>query len=309
MAFDPLSWAFGFVLTSAAKQVGKHFMDEGLGVKLMAVVNEWAAQLDSKEWVHPMALFPDLVDDATISNRPALGRLRLRLEARQLPSASQWEDALVEQWTVIRADLCSDAQPFFTLDNARAQGHLAALAGRLHNTAQENVGLFNATVVAQLDELLSRMGTGAGLPAPIEHLGSLRDLALAVEHETGATIHAIFHERGTSALYAWGAIPGDKLSQAKWSLLAVACALSAFPSISEIVVGPSSIADLPGTDGAGDIGHIRLHFPVDLVKGISQSKKISPGFWENLKVSECVGASTPLEGWRFLSFRQFEDMQ
>jgi hypothetical protein len=148
MGLDPVTWAFGFVLTKSANWFLGKIVSEDLPAKLRREVKEWTEELPAEVWVHPEALFPR-IEDQEQDIGPALRQLRETLRVEQIPTEQQWNDAILEHRNVIvAAERQDDLQPFFRaeVDDIRDQVH--SLAQRIHRICQQNEALFRTGVIA-----------------------------------------------------------------------------------------------------------------------------------------------------------------
>jgi hypothetical protein len=125
-AFDPISWAAGFVLTNAAKKGLDLVFTADLRSTLEKEIEEWSETLPA--YAHPATLF-SVVDSAPHDeHRPALVRVRDQILDLEIPSREEWAGAFIEQWRSIGERLGTQAQPFFHLDEAQARPYLIDLA-------------------------------------------------------------------------------------------------------------------------------------------------------------------------------------
>ena len=162
MAFDPISWALGFVLSHGANSVLRQFRTDDLAQKLNQAVEEWAAALPAAlRDLQPESLFdiaassdPEHVaTDNTPESRAALGQ---GITDKHIPSARLWQEALLEQWDEITQQQPTSAlQAFFQLDRTLAAGHLDDLSVKLHQVCAIDTELFRYTTTARLEALVA----------------------------------------------------------------------------------------------------------------------------------------------------------
>lgn len=152
MAFDPLSWAIGFSLSTGANWLKNKALAKDLAAGLLSEVKDWAGGLPEEAAVVPEALFPGIQLEAGAEDRPALSELRRTLEENKIPTEAQWLDALLEQWRRIR-DKDQESQPLFTRPEPEARTHLAELARKLVARCTQADELFKGTVVDELSNL------------------------------------------------------------------------------------------------------------------------------------------------------------
>lgn len=143
MAFDPLSWAVGYILTQGLNKI---VTKKSLPVKLQKRLGQWAKTLPTNSYICPEALFPDIESNPTPLQQPALYSLRQTLIAQHIPSESDWLNALIEQWHRIH-DNHKDPQPFFQLQESTAKEYLAKLAIEFSNECKQDEQLFHTTVI------------------------------------------------------------------------------------------------------------------------------------------------------------------
>ncbi len=163
MPFEPITWLLGYTLTRATNlNFEKHFSIE-LPKKLADVARLWAGELPPDASLWSEALLPD----ATAENLPYRDHLQAVIDKPQVPTQSEWFDALYEQWDVLHQR--SDTQDFFQLDAAAARGHLERLTERLERVCKAEAVLVFGTLVdnsRRADAVLQKLGERLDLTAP-----------------------------------------------------------------------------------------------------------------------------------------------
>lgn len=150
MAFDPISWAIGFVATQVGKTLLEHF-NGGLRSKLSNVAANWSKSLPSEIYTPPEVVFHD------DGSGPARERLQVRLILQnQVPDESLWYDALYEAWLERSTALGETGNEFLRQPPEDASKHLKELAVELSLECKKQSELFQVSALQSLDELLSR---------------------------------------------------------------------------------------------------------------------------------------------------------
>jgi hypothetical protein len=311
MAFELFSWAIGFALTNTARLAGAELFRKSLNEELRVVTEAWCNRLPNNQHVVAEALFGRILNDHECASRPAMEHLRRRLREKQIPGPSEWTEALFEHWQLARVRLGDQAQPFFLISAEEARRHLGDLARELHATCVQSESLFKATVISQIDELLKHAhGTHVEvLPSPLPATSDLRALRLAIEEETLSRIDLALVDSKTRALFIWGRIFGSSLNEIKWSLLSISCLAANVSEIDSIVVGVSTVADLPHSDGRGPAGLLRFHFSQPVVQRIAVEQLIPGDFWDALRIEVLVNDNTPFQGWKSVSWQTLEEKE
>ncbi len=186
MAFDLMSWCFGFALTRAANAGLDAAKADELDTALGQALARWAAELpDTVALASPAALFP--AHEGLDTPPPALVRLRERLAALQIPTPAEWLAMLKAQRAVVAGRLGRDAHAFFRFDAAVVEPHLSALAARLHRACAQDDTFFKHRVLQ-------------GLEAQTEQLDAVRDRLDAVQNDFAELVGDIVEGRIDDAL-------------------------------------------------------------------------------------------------------------
>jgi hypothetical protein len=154
MAFDPVSWAVGFVLTNSAKELGKQLFSNDLSAKLQKAVKQWAKSLPSDVAVHPDALFPRIKDNSEKIG-PALAQLRSVLRDERIPTPHEWTCAFLEHRHDVAANIPRDElQPFFSADEALVEPHVRALSAAITKVCQKDEALHRVESSEKANEMI-----------------------------------------------------------------------------------------------------------------------------------------------------------
>jgi hypothetical protein len=149
MPFDPLTWALGYSLSKVANGLLGVVFSDDLPRRLAKVAETWAAeQVDVDPALHPEALF----SGGTGDGGSARLELRATIEAKRVPEAHLWRDALVEHWRVVGTR--PDVTAFFSSDEQDASSRLAILAGRLSAEMGRDADHFRTEIIARTGVLI-----------------------------------------------------------------------------------------------------------------------------------------------------------
>lgn len=309
MSFDPLSWAIGFALTKSVGALSSTLLGESLETKLDDAMRAWARSLPPEAWLDHSALAATIIPDSELSTRPALAALRSQLRRKVVPSERLWEGALLEHWDERRLALGRDAQPFFLLDREEAAGHLRRLSAAIRDVCISHEPLFKGTVLSHLAQLLaSGLRPGAmGLPEPLTGPFQAREVAQAVEAETGSHIHAVVLSENGKKLWLWGRFFGRSWREQQGILAGTARLVSAFPDIDRLFLGFSLAADLPGTDGKGVVGLLIVEMTRSKLDILATTGEVPPNFWDDLQAFVCAPEQVPFERWDPAPFREIAE--
>ena len=173
MAFDLLTWAIGFSLSTAGKYIFDKIFSCDLPSKLNKAVEEWSKNLPPEIQFHHEALFDKIISDSELDKFPNLAILRQKLKEKNVPNCQIWFDALYERWKYIRSNpKIEELHPFFAQDIDKVKPHLHVLAKNLETTSKEDRELFQITAIDDIKEIkedihtlktLLNMGTGSNV--------------------------------------------------------------------------------------------------------------------------------------------------
>src|SRR5438093_1428713 len=131
MLLDPIIWALGFKSDKVVTKLAEWVTDKRLSDELRVGIKQWTAGLPEILYLHPDALFPDLVPYDELAERPGLSAVRAALRESRLPTVQQWEKALLEQWITLSAEGGDNLQPFFRASESDVRPYLSDLAKRI----------------------------------------------------------------------------------------------------------------------------------------------------------------------------------
>jgi hypothetical protein len=154
MAFDPISWGAGFILTRAASKGLELTFPQTLRRDLEKEIENWASSVSETAPVHPTTLFSVISQgNEELVEHPALGELRKQLLELTMPTAEQWLEALFEQWSLIKRELGENAQEFFRLSAEDARQHLSTLSKQIYRRCSQDEKMVLPHVVGELDTI------------------------------------------------------------------------------------------------------------------------------------------------------------
>lgn len=155
MAFDLGTWIIGYSLSKLATTAIDIAKNESFSRELNSIVSAWAANLPGNLYVEPESIFPS---STTLSDREneALEILRVKIITKELPTFNNWENAILEQWKIVRNKLGDGAQSFYTINEIEALVHIDNLANALFQKSKLNTDLFKNKVLNEL-ELIKNM--------------------------------------------------------------------------------------------------------------------------------------------------------
>ncbi len=154
MAFDPLSWAFGFTATRFALNLGDCLFRSDFRTRLHSAAREWSEKLPSSVVTPPESVFTELPGSLDDYELPARAHLQsVLINKRRVPSKEEWLDALMENWHRKREVLGSDANVFFQQSEESAREYLADLAEMMFRVCVQDTGLFQSSALHQLGKL------------------------------------------------------------------------------------------------------------------------------------------------------------
>ena len=154
MAFDPIAWVTGLLLTKAANKGLELAFPQTLRRDLEKEIEIWASSVPETAYLHPATLFSVVsTGDVEMVERPALKRLREQLLDLTIPQKELWLEGLFEQWAFIRKELGGDTQPFFQLSADDARSHLSTLSERIYRRCCQDEKTVMPHLVKGLDNI------------------------------------------------------------------------------------------------------------------------------------------------------------
>ena len=231
--------------------------------------------------------------------------VRERLGAKRIPSLVEWHLAFIEQWQKVRDTHGDDTQPFFRLpeDNARADLH--GLARAVLQVCEQDDGLFKGTVLERLDELRD---DAQDIPAPFpwQSAPSMRELANAIEHNTGMHVAQLLVDSAARQLHIWSTISGSTFQEIKRTFIHIACIASGYPNIDRIDIGIFSEIDLRESDARGHIGMTKLCFDVAKTRMLATSQNLTLAYWDHVKYYVITNDNCEAQHWQEIPLSNLE---
>lgn len=307
MAFDPLTWALGFALTNSVKRLGEKVFGRCLDSDLEGTTVAWIARLGDDKRLSPAALFPTIIEDEGLDQRPALRALRQELVAHRIPTVVQWHSALIEQWIWVKDNLGSDVQSFFQIAEDEARADLRDLALSIVKVCGQDQALFRGTVLQQIGELLDRTKADVSSelpdPFPWDSTPSPRALAQHIEAELPTRVEVILIDQRQAIVHVWATIPGSTLEEIQWSLATMASVVAGVSGCKTIDIGVLESDEMCGTDGCGPIGKMKIRLPLEIVRTAAITKITPPDLWKQARCLVLANDNTPVQCWHVHPFR------
>jgi hypothetical protein len=303
MSFEIMTWAAGFAMTRAAQRVAQSLFSRNLDKELSLAAERWAAQLPDGHGLVTAALFPKILDDEELVDRPALRTVRERLGAKRIPSLVEWHLAFIEQWQHVRDSHGDETQPFFLLPEEKARADLHGLARAVLQVCEQDDGLFKGTVLEKLDELCE---DDIPAPFPWQSTPSMRELANTIGHTTGAHVAQILADPAARCLHVWSTIPGTTFQEIKRTVIHIACIASGYPDIDRVEVGIFNEIDLCESDARGHIGMTKLCFDVTRTRMLAASKKLTLAYWDHVKYYVIANDNSNSQFWKEIPLQNLE---
>lgn len=154
MAFDPFSWAIGYVLKYPSDLLVGKIFSEKLPQKINKVVNNWSTTLPDELSVFPGAIFPEM--QKTAKEGSALYTLRNTLHEGQIPDWEIWFNALSENRKIVASSQKSDdLQNYFIASESMVKPYLIELAKEISKVCQQDEKLFHLTIYEDIQNIKS----------------------------------------------------------------------------------------------------------------------------------------------------------
>lgn len=303
LKFDLLSWAIGQSLSRVLSGATATSFRKALN----DAVEEWAKALSSDCYVHPQAIFRD-PEISTTEGRPALSALHDILAAQKIPPRHRWTAALLEQWEHIARRSDKELQPFFLKKEDEVLPLLEDLSERLHRVCVAQEELFKVSVIAALDDLRSRGNENErqfALPLPTE--AGVQALHQQIESTVDCRLDLVAVQGSGATLHIWGNGFGKTARDSRTKLLRAAILGANFAGA--VYVGLAKTTDLPGSDGQGNVGYLRVRFSQQELLEISEMDSVPLGYWDKKTAQLPGGDNSPFQNWVEVPWREVEEWQ
>jgi len=134
----------------AIDYLGDRLLDDALATsikgKLAKETKIWASQLRENLAVDPDAIFPPAIEDGV--TLPKLKHIEQKLKEGDIPSKTEWGEALLERWYQVRESVPhKERQKFFQATEAEVSPHLQELGRRLELICNREPALVQPTLL------------------------------------------------------------------------------------------------------------------------------------------------------------------
>ena len=149
-----LSWVIGYAGNKGADWLLDALRKEPLFIELHKEVEKWMETLpDDAQLLASEAMFPDHAPND--NERHHLTLVKEKLLNKEVPNASEWEEALLEQARYVKS-MRESPQDFFKLEENQLKNHLSRLAKGLEVVCATHKGLFEHNTYQMLRQLLQQ---------------------------------------------------------------------------------------------------------------------------------------------------------
>ena len=137
-----LTWILGQAVKETTRQVIRASFSDTLATRLWTRGEEWRAKLPEGGRLHALeAIFGKGSTYSLENPPPPPAQVLARLDKADLPDASDWTEALFQQWRWVRQTV-EEPQEFFVLPEDQARVHLAELGRLLELECQKDREVF-----------------------------------------------------------------------------------------------------------------------------------------------------------------------